>query len=69
MDRPCFYIDQKYLNVAFRENQSKVNDHKFEGFFSIDADDLKTKSEHYQFTFITDRIANKVGKWKLDINI
>lgn len=67
MDRPHFYINQKHLNVSFRENQSKINDHKFTGFVSLDLENLK--SEHYNFTITTDRIAEQVGIWKLSINI
>ncbi len=67
MDRPHFYVNQKYLNVSFHENQSKINDHKFTGFVSLDLDNIK--SEHYNFTFSTDRIADQVGFWKLSFNI
>lgn len=67
MDRPHFYINDKHLNVSFIEDQTKVDEHKFTGYVAIDLDDIKEK--HYKFTFLTDKIANQTGKWKLSFDI
>lgn len=67
MDRPHFYVNQKYLNVGFRENQTKISDYKFKGFISIGLHEIK--DDHFNFTIVTDKIADKTGVWKLDIKV
>lgn len=69
MDRPHFYINNKYLNVAYHENQKRISNKKFTGTISVDLNEMNNSHDNFNFTIVSDKIMDTVGKWKVSFDV
>ncbi|WP_373893186.1 hypothetical protein [Virgibacillus sp. CBA3643] len=66
LDRPSFYVEQKFLNTNFSEKITKVNNYKYTGYISLNLGDVE--KDYSKLRIKINRISNQVGDWNLSLD-